>query len=54
MWWKLKQLFCLHKWGFFTEYDESNNNDSHHYTIWQCDKCDKVKISRTKGLSDES
>lgn len=48
MWWKLKQLCCFHKWEFFTEYDESNNKDSWHYTILQCRCCDKVKIKRNK------
>lgn len=46
MLWKLKQFFCRHKWEFFTEYDECDNHKSYHYTIWQCNKCGKVKITR--------
>lgn len=43
---EIKTIILFAQMGIFTEYDESNNRNSHHYTIWQCEKCDKVKITR--------
>lgn len=44
--WKIKQVFCIHTWDFFTEYDEYDGKNCYHYVIYQCKNCDKVKIER--------
>lgn len=44
--WKIRKLFCWHSWEFFTEYDEYNDKKDYHYTIYQCKKCNQVKIER--------
>lgn len=48
----IKSIFCIHEWELICKSSQTIDNKS--YDVWytfECKKCGRVKIVKTKGLA---